>query len=231
MTDLENVSTGDLCQILAEVDDADATQRLMAAIAYEEIDELTQNEAADLYGFSSGWASKWFNRLERLETEPFDEVVYDEPRSGRPSELSEQDHERFVDALHESPEVVGIDAPAWFVPLAGEYLTEEFDVDYCDRHVRRLLTEAGLSWKTARPEYYKSDERAQEAFQNGLKKAQRLGRRIHDPRDRSDATGALDADLLRGSCIRRPSRCAFLTRSGTFPVPARRICSTPAGLS
>ena len=145
MANLENVSTGDLRQILAEVDDADATQRLMAAIAYEEIDELTQNEAADLYGFSSEWASKWFNRLERLETEPFEDVVYDEPRSGRPSELSEQDHERFVDALHESPEVVGIDAPAWSVPLASKYLTEEFDVDYCDRHVRRLLTEAGLS--------------------------------------------------------------------------------------
>ena len=42
MANLENVSTGDLCQILAEVNDADATQRLMAAIAYEEIDELTQ---------------------------------------------------------------------------------------------------------------------------------------------------------------------------------------------
>ena len=68
MANIENVSTGDLCQILAEVNDADATQRLMAAIAYEEIDELTQNEAADLYGFSSGWASKWFNRLDRKST-------------------------------------------------------------------------------------------------------------------------------------------------------------------
>ena len=65
MANLENVSTGDLRQILAEVDDADATQRLMAAITYKEIDELTQNEAADLYGFSSGWASKWFNQIGR----------------------------------------------------------------------------------------------------------------------------------------------------------------------
>src|SRR5699024_9311101 len=91
---------------------------------------------------------------------------YDEPRSGRPSELSDQEHERFVDVLHEPPEEAGIDAPAWSVPLAQHYLSEEFDVDYCDRHVRRLMTEAGLSWKTARPEYYKSDERAQDAFQD-----------------------------------------------------------------
>lgn len=58
MATLENVSTEDLRQILAEVDDADATQRLMAAITYKEIDDLTQAEAASLYGFSSSWASK-----------------------------------------------------------------------------------------------------------------------------------------------------------------------------
>lgn len=34
-------------------------------------------------------ASKWFNRPERLIDEPFEDVVYDEPRPGRPSKLSE----------------------------------------------------------------------------------------------------------------------------------------------
>ena len=171
MANLENISTEDLRQILAEVDDGAAVQRLMAAITSKEIDDLTQKAAAELYGFSESWASKWFNRLERLETEPFDDVVYDEPRYGRPSELSDQEHERFVDVLHEPPEEAGIDASAWSVPLARHYLTEEFGVEYCERHVRRLMSEAGLSWKTARPEFYKSDERAQEAFQNGFKKS------------------------------------------------------------
>ena len=128
-------------------------------------------EIAERYGYSSGWLSQWLTRLERLETEPFEDVVYDEPRSGRPSELSDQEHERFVDVLHESPEEVGLDAPAWSVPLDSNYLTEEFDVDYCDRHVRRLLTEAGLSRQTARPQYVSADERAQEAFQEGFKKS------------------------------------------------------------
>ena len=76
--------------------------------------------------------------------------------------------------LHESPEVVGIDAPAWTIPLAQQYLTDTFDVEYCDRHVRRLLTEAGLSHKTARPEYHKSDERAQDAFREGFKKSRTI---------------------------------------------------------
>lgn len=149
MATLENVSVEDLRQILAEVDDADATKRLMAAITYKEMDELTQTEAAALYGFSSSWASKWFNRLERLVGEPFEKIVYDEPREGRPTELSEEEYDQFVETLHESPEEAGFDAPAWLVSLACHYLSEEFGVEYCNRHVRRLLSEAGLSWKTA----------------------------------------------------------------------------------
>ena len=40
MANLENVSTEDLRQILAEVDDSAAVQRLMAAITYKEIDDF-----------------------------------------------------------------------------------------------------------------------------------------------------------------------------------------------
>ena len=79
---LKSISTDHLRQVLAEVDDAAATERLMAALAYTEIDEVTQADAAELYGYSEGWASKRFNRLERLADEPFEEVVYGEPRQG-----------------------------------------------------------------------------------------------------------------------------------------------------
>jgi transposase len=167
MATLENVSVEDLRQILTEVDGADATKRLMAAITYKEMDDLTQADAASLYGFSSSWASKWFNRLERLADEPFEEVVYDEPRDGRPSELADEDFDQFVEALHDSPDEAGLDAPAWSVALARHYLSEEFGVEYCDRHVRRLLSEAGLSWQPARSEFSKSDERAHETWQEG----------------------------------------------------------------
>jgi hypothetical protein len=66
MTNLEDISADYLREVLSKVDDGDAAKRLMAAIAFVEIDELSQNGAAALYGFSSGWASKWFRRLERL---------------------------------------------------------------------------------------------------------------------------------------------------------------------
>jgi transposase len=171
MTAGENVSPEDLRQVLVEVEDKKPTQRLMVAINYLEDDDLTQKEAAERYGYTGGWLSQWLTRLERLETEPFEDVVYDEPRSGRPSELSDQEHERFVEVLYEPPEEADIDARAWTVPLAQQYLKERFGVEYCDRHVRRLMTEAGLSRQTARPQYVKADERAQEAWQEGFKKS------------------------------------------------------------
>ena len=90
----------------------------MVAITFTEIDNRTQGEAAGLYGFSSTWASKWFNRFERLVGEPFGDAVYDEPRSGRPPKFSESEYWRFVDDLHELPEEDGLDARAWTVPLA-----------------------------------------------------------------------------------------------------------------
>jgi transposase len=170
MAALEAVSAEDIRQILTEVDDADAVQRLMPAITYKEIVHLTQAEAAELYGFSSTWASKWFNRLERLNDEPFEDIVYDEPRSGRASKLSESQHQRFVEDIHEPPEEAGLDARAWTVPLTQHYRDQEFDVKYCVRHVRRLMTEAGLSRQTARSQYVNADERTQEAFRDGLKK-------------------------------------------------------------
>ena len=56
MANLENVSTEDLRQILAEIDDGAAIQRLIAAITSEEIDDLTHKAAAELYGFSESWS-------------------------------------------------------------------------------------------------------------------------------------------------------------------------------
>ena len=153
MAALENVSANDLRQVSAEVKGKKPTQRLMAAISYLEDDDLTRKDVVERYGYTGEWLPRWLDRLERLADEPFEEVIYDDHRSVCPLELSNEEREQFEVALHESAEEVGIDAPARSVPLASKYLTDEFGVEYCDRHVRRLLSEAGLSHKTVRPEY------------------------------------------------------------------------------
>ena len=171
MVTLDAATLDDLRDALAEVEDKKPTQRLMAVINYVEEDDATMAEVAERYGYTGPWLSRWVGRLDRLADEPVEQVAYDDPREGRPADLSEEDHDQFVEVLHDSPEEVGLDAPAWSVPLARHYLVEEFDVEYCERHVRRLMSEARLSWKTARPEFHKSDERAQEAWKEGFKKS------------------------------------------------------------
>ena len=169
MANLETVSADHLRNVLSQIDDGDATIRVVAALLFVEVDDFSQNRIAEILGFSSGWASEWFRRLERLAEEPFEDVIYDDPRSGRPPELSDQQQDQFEEAVNESPEKSGIDEPAWSVDRAREYLRDTFDVEYCPRHVRRLLTAAGLSWKTARPQFHKGDERARAAFREGFK--------------------------------------------------------------
>lgn len=164
----ENLSAEDLREILVKVEGKKPTQRVMAAINYLEEDDATQKEIANRYGYSGGWLSQWLTRLERLEAEPVEDVVYDEPRSGRPSELSDAEHGRFVDALHEPPTEADIDARAWTVPVAQQYLREQFDVEYCDRHVRRLMTQAGLSQRIARSQYANADDPSQKEPQKRL---------------------------------------------------------------
>ena len=63
MTNPKNISADELREILAKVDDGDAVKRLMAAIAFKQIDEFDQKDAAEMCGYSSSWASKWFQLL------------------------------------------------------------------------------------------------------------------------------------------------------------------------
>jgi transposase len=146
MAYLESVSVESLHRILTEVDDKRAVQRLLAGIAYK--DGVSQTKIARRHDVHPNTVRNWLRRLERLEDEPFEAVVYDESSGGRSRKLSDDEYERFVDALHGSPADVGFDERAWTVPLARRYLEETFDVEYCPRHVRRLLSEAGLTCET-----------------------------------------------------------------------------------
>ena len=72
---------------MAEVEGKESTQRLMAVINWKEEDSARQRDIARHYRYTQG-SSQWLTRLERLETEPFEDFVYDEHQSGRPTDLS-----------------------------------------------------------------------------------------------------------------------------------------------
>lgn len=168
MGKLENISSEQLRESLDKVEEKAETLRLVVGINYK--NGVTQSELANWYGVSRTTIHNWLDRLESLESKPLEEVISDKQRSGRPSKLTDSEREKLFSILQEPPEELGVDAPAWSPPLVRAYIREEFDVEYTLRHIRDLMNDAGIVWKTARPDYYQGDERAREAFKEGFKK-------------------------------------------------------------
>ncbi|ELY75458.1 transposase [Natrinema gari JCM 14663] len=120
----------------------------------------------------------------RLDTdEPLEQAVSDAHRSGRKRKLSESQQKEFEQTVHQPPEEVGIDAPAWTPALVQEFLEDIYDVEYSYPSCRRLLKEAGLSYQKQRRRAAKAEESDQEGFYDEIKKAIGDGRQnsLHRP--------------------------------------------------
>jgi len=162
---LSSITVDDVTERLTDTADGKAVKRLVAAREYLEGNSPAQISAK--YGWPEQTIYSW---LDRLEERGLDDGVTDESPPGRPSALSDEQRERFQDAVQNPPEDVGIDAPAWSTALAQEYLREEFDLEFTRRHVRRLLHDAGLSWQTPRPQPPTADEDERAEFREDIKK-------------------------------------------------------------
>ena len=81
---------------------------MLAAIAYK--NDVTQSKLAEWH--DTGWRTiySWLMRFDTDES--LEQAVSDARRSGRKRKLSESQQEEFEQAVHESPEEVGTDAPA-----------------------------------------------------------------------------------------------------------------------
>ena len=141
MARLENVSAAHLRDYLDQVEGKQATLRVVAGINHK--NGVTQTELAEWYGVSRTTIHNWLGRLEKLESEALEDVIYDDSRSGRPSKLSEEQWDELVTVLENSPEDVGFDAPVWSPNLVKQYIRETYDIDYSLRHIRELLNRAG----------------------------------------------------------------------------------------
>ncbi len=168
MAHLERVTADDLRSVLAAVEGKQATQRVMVGLTYKE--GISQAKLAEMYGVTEKTIYNWLCRLDRLADEPFEAVVYDDDRPGRPAKLSNDEREQFEQTLHHSPTAVGYDAPVWTAALAQEYIESTFGVDYCLRRVRALMSEAGLSYTTARQDHQNADGRGHDGFEEEFQK-------------------------------------------------------------
>ncbi|MCQ4333137.1 IS630 family transposase [Natronomonas sp. F2-12] len=169
MDHLDEISLEELQEALDNVDEKKPTERLLAAIAYK--NEVSQTELAKWHDTGRRTIYSWLKRLDTDES--LEQAVTDAKRTGRKRKLSEIQQKKFEDAVHDSPEEVGIDAPAWTPALAQEFLADAFNVDYSIPSCRRLLKEAGLSYQKPRRTAAESDKDEQEAFHDELKKKRR----------------------------------------------------------
>lgn len=165
MARLEDVPMEDLWQLLDDIDESVSTQRVLAAIAAKQGDSTSR--LAERHNVSQQTIRNW---LGRFETRPLEDAPFDHPRAGRPRKLSEEELEQLMAELQESPEAVGFDRQAWFPRLVYHHLKSEYGVEYSLRHIRRLMREAGLTWRTARPTHYDGDPEQAAEFQETVKK-------------------------------------------------------------
>lgn len=164
---LPHTTVEELQEKLAETDDdGKAIKRLVAAIAYKQ--GHSPDDIEELFGFSRNNVYVW---LDRFEDRSLDAAIYDESKPGRPPKLSDEEFDELVAVLHDSPEKSGYEGiQAWTPKFVQHWLATHFDVDYTLRHVRRLMDEAGLSWRTARPKHYDVDPAEVAEFQQTFQK-------------------------------------------------------------
>ena len=164
---IPDLTVEELQSKLAETDDdAKAVKRLMVAISYKQGQSPADIE--ETFGISRKNVYVW---LDRFEERGLDDALQDEPKPGRPSKLTEAQFDELQTILEESPEEAGYDVQAWTPELVQHWLAERYDVEYTKRHIRRLMNDLGLSWRTARPEHYKADPEAIAEFQDTYKKS------------------------------------------------------------
>jgi len=165
---ISDISIEELQKKLAGVDDdAKAVKRLMAAIAYKH--GKSPADIEETYGISKKNVYQW---LDRFEERDLDDALYDKPKPGRPPKLSDEQREKLHHILEKPPEDAGYDGiQAWTPQFVQHWLKTHFEVEYSLRHFRRLMDDAGLSWRTARPEHYEADPEDVAEFQETFKKS------------------------------------------------------------
>jgi len=141
------------------------TQRVLAAIGRKQ--GATLEELATRHNVAEKTIRNW---LDRFADQPLADAPYDDDRSGRPAKLSDEEKAVFIDDLHQSPEELGYDRHSWYPDLARHHLEEEYGVEYSLRHVYRLLDQAGLTYRSARPQHYRADPEDESEFRNTVQK-------------------------------------------------------------
>lgn len=129
-------------------------------------DKKKTREIAGLLGTSKSTVSYWICKHKQgLSLE-------DEQRSGRPSEISKEQLEQLKKVLQRKPSKsrFGGQSMGWTTKMVVQYIKDEFDISFTQRHVTRLLHKLGLSLITPRSQHAKDSKLARHAFKEEMGK-------------------------------------------------------------
>jgi len=85
-------------------------------------------------------------------------------RSGRPSELAQEQRQQLGDILDSGPVAYGLDNGVWTSPMIARVIEEQFGVIYHPGHVRKLLHTLGFSVQRPRRVLARADAAAQDRW-------------------------------------------------------------------
>ncbi|WP_122088430.1 helix-turn-helix domain-containing protein [Halalkalicoccus subterraneus] len=136
MAKLESITGDELRTALAATTDHKAVQRLMIALAYT--DGRSVGHLSRLYGVPQSTIYYW---LDRFDERGLEEALEDEPRSGRPRKLGDEERDALAETFEAPPEEAGYESSSWSTELVREHIRHEYGVEYSLGHVRRLLRE------------------------------------------------------------------------------------------
>ena len=162
---VDRLSLYELHEQLGRTEGNVPTQRILAAVGRKQ--GATLDELAERHNVTEKTIRNW---LDRFYNQPLEAAPYDDERAGRPPKLSDEAKAAFLADLQQSPEEFGYDRYSWYPVLAHHHLEEEYAVKYSLRHVYRLLDEAGLTYRSARPRHYRVDPEDETEFRDTVQK-------------------------------------------------------------
>jgi len=162
---LDDITLDELHELKEQTEEGKPRERVLAAIGRKQGAQL--DTLAERHDVVEKTIRNW---LDRFLFEPIEQAPYDAPRPGGPSKLESEERDQLFEQLQEPPTELGYDQQAWSPDLLLHHVKEEYDVEYSKAYTYTLLSEAGLSWRTARPRHHEADPEEEAEFKETVEK-------------------------------------------------------------
>ncbi len=117
-------------------------------------------EVAEMYGHSPRSVHGWIHAVNQNGLKS----LIDEPKPGRPPQLSKEQMEQLKNDLLCHPSELGLDQNGWNGKLLSEHIHRKYGVTLKVRRCQALFHELGFSYKRPRKMAYGSSQEAKDDF-------------------------------------------------------------------